>query len=251
MLDDVLADNAPDGSATSRSSTETLPLNFLELPVDILNIILSPLLTYKDPIAIFPDFKADVHPIPSAVNVLLIHPALLPIASHILYSNEFALDLTTSSTSLNRGVLRDMSSEEPRATLRKVRKLSVHLDKLRGFITEIVEPLLLDMAQRGDLRDLSVFISGRAMLQREPLANLPFQALLRCLSDPDIGHARLCVLRRAHTSSAWSEYRRRDVRQGLWLELDWEEMVRTIDPEGKETPVNGASVHSPHSARHV
>ncbi|KAK0386970.1 hypothetical protein NLU13_5283 [Sarocladium strictum] len=241
-----IAEHASDGPVRTAAAAPP-PLNFLELPVDVLNLILSPLLTYSDPIPIFPDFRPLSHPVPSAVTILLIHPALLPIANHILYGNEFLIDLTTSSTSLNRGLLQDLSSsEDPRATLRKVRRLTVHLDKLRGFVTDIVGPLLQDMTQAGELRDLSIFISGRATLHREPLLNLPLQALLRCLADPDIACARLCVLR-ASQRNGWSEFHRVDSMaspskaQQPWAELDWRAMIRIIDPDGKEVPA-GTSI---------
>ncbi|CAG9989954.1 unnamed protein product [Clonostachys byssicola] len=78
------------------------PINFLELPIEVLGQILQPLLTTPDhtPILLCPCSPAPFPP-RSVVSILLTHPRLHAIACPLLYgpSNSFLLDLTGEHSS--------------------------------------------------------------------------------------------------------------------------------------------------------
>ncbi|WKT39590.1 hypothetical protein QSH57_001409 [Fusarium oxysporum f. sp. vasinfectum] len=71
------------------TTSEVNSLNLLDLPVDILSIILKPLVTSLTPICLCPCTRSPVNPLP----ILLSHPALHTIATPLLYAgNGFLLD---------------------------------------------------------------------------------------------------------------------------------------------------------------
>ncbi|CAH0056675.1 unnamed protein product [Clonostachys solani] len=78
------------------------PINFLELPIEILSQILQPLLTTPDhtPILLCPCSPAPFPP-RSVLSILLTHPRLHAIACPLLYgpSNSFLLDLAGEHSS--------------------------------------------------------------------------------------------------------------------------------------------------------
>ncbi|KAL6889306.1 hypothetical protein HDV57DRAFT_486580 [Trichoderma longibrachiatum] len=238
------------------------PLHLFDLPIDILSLILSNLLTAPNntPIPLCPcTTKTTINPLP----IFLTHPSLYAIAHPLFYgpSNTFLLDLTgnhashvrhfiddnaaddlhddnnnTSSITLNRehpllplhrhteaapGSRFLLLSQESR---RKVRKLEMRIDRLRGWLWDDLGPFLQDMAVRGSLADMTLLVdesckkssssskdsraqsSSRAFLRdkRRVFERPPLEGLVRLLADPGIRQARLRV--RGRHQRAWCEF---------------------------------------------
>ncbi|KAL7812924.1 hypothetical protein V8C44DRAFT_328430 [Trichoderma aethiopicum] len=244
------------------------PLHLFDLPIDILSLILSNLLTAPNntPIPLCPCTTTTPKPI-NPLPIFLIHPSLYAIAHPLFYgpSNTFLLDLTgnhashvrhfiddnnaaddlhddnnTSSITLNRehpllpllhhhteaagaggGASRFLLlSQESR---RKVRKLEMRIDRLRGWLWDDLGPFLQDMAVRGSLADMTLLVdessknssskdssraqsSSRAFLRdkRRVFERPPLEGLVRLLADPGIRQARLRV--RGRHQRAWCEF---------------------------------------------
>ena len=169
-------------------------LNLLDLPIDILVLIITPLVTTPTTITLCPcALHTAAANLPSGIgSLLLVHPSIHAIACPILYSsNEFELDLTgkhgnavrrsledaasTASSKLERilGLDDDKGSHyaalkrrdmrllqlfaEPEAR-RRLRSLRVKLDRLRGWIDASIVPVLADMVLQGNLTELSICI---------------------------------------------------------------------------------------------
>lgn len=169
-------------------------LHLLDLPIDILTLIITPLVTTQTTITLCPcALHTAAANLPSGIcSLLLIHPSLHAIACPILYSsNEFELDLTgkhgnivrrsledatsTATSKLERILGMDDDSESRYAALkrrdmrllqlfsepearRRLRSLRVQLDRLRGWIDASIVPVLADMVLQGNLTDLSICI---------------------------------------------------------------------------------------------
>ncbi|KAH7321287.1 hypothetical protein B0I35DRAFT_408259 [Stachybotrys elegans] len=246
------------------------PLNLLDLPIDILHLILTPLLTTSQPILVCPCASPPL-PLHAALPILLTHPALYAVACPLLYSplNTFLLDLTGPHCSHVRRAVRDdkdggggddASSLFPSAALRRIAGLTIRTAKLRGWILGDVLPLVSDMAVRGSLVSLDVELAvpadkggvvAAAALQARPLLSL--------LADPYLRSSRLCVDERH--SPAWCRFhpgqrctgRMRSVSADAaaaaaaaaaadtrMVDVDWREIVREMDPEGRELAMGWA-----------
>ncbi|CAM1504097.1 Fc.00g016880.m01.CDS01 [Cosmosporella sp. VM-42] len=267
-------------------------LNFLDLPVDILNLILLPILTNPTPIPLCPCSSSPLNPLP----VLLIHPALYAIAVSVFYrANTFVLDSTGPHAQHIRRLLlwipgRPVAIPLARGTLlrtkdalRRIARLEVKIDRLRGWLEGIVVPKVQDMVVKGDLEHLSM--SVRSPVPRPTTTNIrrtreddmrmftqpPLEGLLRVLADPYLRTARLWVDVR-HVS-AWCRFHtgqpcalastgsgdgigagvdggvRSDAGgHGKAMEIDWREILRVVDPERKDVAV--AWAEDPATMRH-
>ena len=276
------------------ASDASYQLNLLDLPVDILTLILRYLVLEPEPIALCPcssssssspsPWSPDGDPPPpsppSPLDVFLAHPALHAIACPLFYgANAFELDLTGEHAAHVRRFLvvpprenRDLPSvpePPPRVlladalALRRVRRLALRLDRLRGWVGDALVPLVADMTVHGSLTDLALAIhaspssrSGRRELgrrkpppgapplHRDTFMRPPVPALLSLLADPYLRSARLFV-DPAH-GPAWSRFRFEDQDDAAAVgslssdagmaEVDWREVVREVDPEGREVP---------------
>lgn len=276
------------------------PLNLLDLPVDILALILTPLLKFNHTIELCPcDGHASVDAqLDQARSILLVHPHLHAVACPMLYSlNSFRLAITSRGhgsiqskylqsyhynakfESVRRkrgfgftddeqgkaeaeerrlvlGKLRLFTTESAR---RRVRRFELVLGSRRGWVDQVVTPVLADMVLAGNLAALSVRLwydaqdarhrqsyavrSGRAedaggdavIFTKPPLAGL-----FRLLADPYLETAELFV-GRGHPP-AWCKYHEKTEtsRQGAsrmscptGVLVDWRAIVRDVlDPEG-------------------
>ncbi|KAK9437661.1 hypothetical protein VB005_08657 [Metarhizium brunneum] len=168
-----------------------MSLHFLDLPVDILALILAPLLIQDGPIPLCPcgstgssdkdgngDNGISINPVP----ILLIHPAIYAIATPLFYEgNEFVLDLRLKHGLHARSYLDEEAEEDAldrregfkyddvnirrrrealalEGSLRRIRSLEIKILKLRGWIDARIVPLVRDMIVRGNLAELTVEI---------------------------------------------------------------------------------------------
>ncbi|KAH6609272.1 hypothetical protein Trco_002618 [Trichoderma cornu-damae] len=262
------------------------PLHLFDLPVDVLSLILQQLLTAPDGgiIPLCPCTASPINPVP----IFLIHPSLYAIAHPLFYgsSNTFLLDLTGNHASHLRRLVDDAGREQAQAQTqlllrrtggeclllsqdarRKVRKLDMRIDKLRGWLWDELGLFLQDMAVRGELCDLSLTVdystaakerpksASRAFLLRESsrvLERPPLKGLLRLLADPAIRAARLRVKGRhdgvwcgfhqgkeCSLSSPLGRRRHGDadaVKRGdddQVIEVDWRAILSAVDPDGR------------------
>ncbi|KAL6904636.1 hypothetical protein GGI43DRAFT_397727 [Trichoderma evansii] len=272
------------------------PLHLFDLPVDILSLILQPLLTAPDGgiIPLCPCTASRVNPVP----IFLIHPSLYAIAHPIFYgpANTFVLDLTEGHAThvrrfienaaedlpgdsewsgrqrtLNHVLLRHtggrflLLSQEAR---RKVHRLEMRIDKLRGWLWDDLGLFLQDMAVRGDLSDLNLLVDfstetkersnsiARAFLREKKtmFEKPPLEGLVRLLADPGIRMASLRV--KGRHDRAWCDFHQGGdcilksflrVRDGgddatkkegeEVVEIDWRAIIKMIDPEAKRRAV--------------
>ncbi|KAH7155418.1 hypothetical protein B0J13DRAFT_618868 [Dactylonectria estremocensis] len=218
-------------------------LNLLDLPVDILSIILQPLVTSPTPIQVCPCAASPINPL----AVLLTHPALHAIAAPLLFTaNEFVLDGTgPHAQHVRRRLAEAEAAEEAEAgqdamapassllTTRDARlrmaNLLVRFDRLRGWVHDGLVPMLMDMVVQGALEHLTVWVrsppegrhpqvqpvrrsraagNGGGGNGAEDLAMFtrpPLEGLLRVLADPFLRTARLWVDSRRHVR-AWCRF---------------------------------------------
>ncbi|KAF4972859.1 hypothetical protein FZEAL_9505, partial [Fusarium zealandicum] len=190
-------------------------LNILDLPVDVLSLILHPLITSPNPIQLCPCTASPINPLP----VLLSHPALYNIAAPMLYAgNDFVLDATgPHSQHIRRELMTPPEVDErlpgraelltTKDALRKVARLEVRIDRLRGWVGAGVVPLLTELAVQGRLEHLAVWVrtpgerrGGQAAAPQprrsdgtglDMFARPPLEGLLRVLADPYLLSARL------------------------------------------------------------
>ncbi|UNI23567.1 hypothetical protein JDV02_009380 [Purpureocillium takamizusanense] len=249
-----------------------LHLHLLDLPVDILSMILAPLLVSDHPIKLCNCAEAlprDINPLP----VMLAHPAFYAIASPLFYEgNEFELDtrgdhgphvrrclqgaadaamkqepflLTQDDDdgpSLNASVRRRSpvasSVLVERAALRKVKRLHVYVEKLRQWIDALLVPLLSDMVLAGNLVALTLVVrtaSGRNVAtRRDVFARRPLASLVRLLADPYLRERRLWVSA-AHGLDPLDGAQGQSTRFGDYecVSVDWRAALRLADPEGR------------------
>lgn len=160
------------------------PLHLLDLPVDILALILTPLLVQPQPVPIRPCSRPrQNHLLP----ILLSHPSIHAVAAPLYYSgNQFTLDVTGKHGSHIRRCLEEEAEAEAEAdggvsreymhdgmpamqrrrrdllcstgALRRIRCLAVKLDRLRGWMDTLVTPLLTDMVVSGSLAEVTITI---------------------------------------------------------------------------------------------
>lgn len=219
-------------------------LNLLDLPVDILSLILQPLLTSPTPIQLCPCSAPPINPLP----VLLAHPALHAIAAPLLFTaNEFVLDATgphaqhvrrrlaaaaaaaAAEEDGDAAVAADRAPPPSLLTTRdarlRVANLQVRFDRLRGWVHDGLVPMLLDMVVQGALEHLTVWVRSppeaqhpRAQQPRRRtgaedgdnndlamFARPPLEGLLRVLADPFLRTARLWVDEQRHVR-AWCRF---------------------------------------------
>ncbi|KAK2593214.1 hypothetical protein QQS21_009101 [Conoideocrella luteorostrata] len=273
-----------------------MSLHILDLPVDILALILAPLLVQSDPIPVCPcgsvanntTLGLSLNPLP----ILLIHPAIHAIAAPLFYEgNEFALDLRWKHGPHVRRCLDALADEEAhgdptrrlegpeddgiirrredlltlQSALRRIRSLEIKIMKLRGWIDGQIVPLVRDMIVSGCLAELYVKVytasvmsyqqqqqqqqsrpsstseqGNTSMFTRPPLAGL-----FGLLSDPYLRTARLWVSASVGGHDGWRPFqlpcsgsRRDDSEDGGDLEeIDWQSIVRILDPEGRDVAV--------------
>ncbi|KAF4337322.1 hypothetical protein FBEOM_8789 [Fusarium beomiforme] len=249
------------------TTSETDGLNLLDLPVDILSLILKPLVTSFAPIYLCPCTRSSINPLP----ILLSHPALHTIATPLLYAgNEFLLDATGPHAQHIRRELQSIpggsSDRLPgRATLlttqdalRRIARLEVRIDRLRGWVGADIIPLLTELAVQGRMDYLAVWVRTpvepktpvhfRPAKPRKDLAMFarpPLEGLLHVLADPYLLSARLWVDAR-HTKM-WCRFHAGRCgaesgdpgRERERVEIDWREIIRVVDPERKEIMVIG------------
>ncbi|KAG5926321.1 hypothetical protein E4U42_003415 [Claviceps africana] len=165
-----------------------MPTHILDLPVDIIALILRPLLVQADPIPLCPcghlaDSTASLTP--DALPILLSHPAIHAIAAPLFYQgNAFVLDLRGKHGPHVRRCLDEWAEEEAHAdpsrrlegpeddgilhrarhlltmrpALRRIRCLEMRIVKLRAWIENQTVPLVKDMIVSGGLAELHVKI---------------------------------------------------------------------------------------------
>jgi hypothetical protein len=278
---------------------ESQPLHLFDLPVDILSLILQPLLTAPNGgiISLCPCTASPVNPVP----IFLTHPSLYAIAHPIFYgpTNTFVLDLTQGHASHVRRFIEDAAEDLPsdvewsgrqqqtqnqvllrhtggrflllsQEARRKVHRLEMRIDKLRGWLWDELGLFLRDMAVRGDLSDLSLLVDystvnrertksiSRAFLRERKniFEKPPLEGLVRLLADPGIRVASLKV--KGRHDRAWCDFHQGGdcilksflrVREGgdddasrkkqdeEVVEIDWRAILRVIDPDAKRTAV--------------
>ncbi|KAH7156231.1 hypothetical protein EDB81DRAFT_786360 [Dactylonectria macrodidyma] len=151
--------------------------NLLDLPVDILSLILRPLVTSPMPIQVCPCAASPINPL----AVLLTHPALHAIAAPLLFTaNEFVLDATgphaqhvrrrlaeaaAAATAAEEGEAASQDAMAPASSLLTTRdarlrmaNLQVRFDRLRGWVHDGLVPMLMDMVVQGALEHLTVWV---------------------------------------------------------------------------------------------
>ncbi|EHK40364.1 uncharacterized protein TrAtP1_006455 [Trichoderma atroviride] len=277
---------------------ESQPLHLFDLPVDLLSLILQPLLTAPDGgiISLCPCTASPVNPVP----IFLTHPSLYAIAHPIFYgpANTFVLDLTQGHASHVRRFIENAAEDLPgdvewsgrqqqtqnhvllrhtggrflllsQEARRKVHRLEMRIDKLRGWLWDELGLFLRDMAVRGDLSDLTLLVdysagtkertksTSRAFLREKKTVfeKPPLEGLVRLLADPGIRMASLRV--KGRHDRAWCDFHQGGdcilksflrVREGgddvmkkkqdeEVVEIDWRAILRVVDPEAKRTAV--------------
>ncbi|OBS26950.1 hypothetical protein FPOA_00891 [Fusarium poae] len=250
---------------------DTFKLNILELPVDILSLILRPLVTSSTPIYLCPCTPSPINPLP----ILLSHPALYAIATPLLYAgNQFLLDATGPHAQHIRRELQDAPAGADerlpgRATLlttpgslRRIARMELRIDRLRGWLGSDVVPLLTELAVQGRMDYLTIWVRtpaeprtvGSHLAKHEKDMHMfsrpPLEGLLRVLADPYLVSAQLWV--DARHSKTWCRFHAggcgaesgdpgpgRERERERRVEIEWREIIRLVDPERKEITVIG------------
>lgn len=270
-------------------------MNLLELPVDIISLILTPLLKLDRPLELCPcpDHGRLSPRLQDVRSIFLVHPSLHAIACPMFYSlNTFKLEVSSSKHGLlqSKGLQAHYYRAEARlqsgglssssfttqdrhdmgrlllfvapSARRRIRNFVVDLGRLRGWVDEIVTPVLCDMILAGNLASLSInlqYNDARHGRQRhvyrtqnpnnsgldagnDPsiFTKPPLAGLLKVLADPDLESAQL-VVSKGHPP-VWCKYHRTDSHtdsNSLGLPcpdntaVDWLAIVREVlDPEG-------------------
>lgn len=276
---------------------ERYPLNLLDLPVDILSLILTPLLKFDTDIELCPcsDHGQLDQQLAIARSVLLVHPQLHAIACPMLYSlNTFRLSLLFSGHgSLQTKMLqiyahgdasrrtRDVpavlgENADARGSLgaeqrqemgklqlfvtpsarRRIRTFVLEVGRHRGWIDQVVTPVLSDMILAGNLASLAITLVypanaakvRNAFVRRNlNLLNLdhdtrilmspPVKGFFQLLADPDLESSKLFVTK-GHPP-IWCEYHdfpknsHEKQKCPSTSQVDWLTIVREVlDPEG-------------------
>lgn len=230
-------------------------LHLLDLPVDLLYLMLRPLLVSRERIQLCPCAGPPVDVRPLAV--LLTHPTVHAVACPLLYeANVFALDVRGEHGPHVRRCLGDAAAagaaepgtddEEPgaglhrgpsplllqRSALRRMSTVELRVGRLRAWVDWHVVPLLSDMALGGALAALDVYVSAPGDQHAPPTADVlarpPLPGLLRVLGDPYLRRARLLWVSGGGADEDPEE---------AAAEVDWREMLREADPEGRHRVV--------------
>ncbi|KAL6863075.1 hypothetical protein ACO1O0_003319 [Amphichorda felina] len=273
------------------------PLHLLDLPIEILTLILRPLLTTHPPRAPIPLCACSPAPLAHlscVLPILLAHPRLHAVATPLLYGpeHEFLLDLAGAHHARARREFEDPSSSElpslsppsplglprggggggdhglmdSRDALRRVARLSLRLDRLRGWMAERVVPLVADMILRGQLTALDVFVvtdgaqhrqqGGKKHLRYDRVRLMPgspLAGIMGLLADPYLRSARMFI--QVGHGAEWCQFHGdgrggcsegegegegedgdASSRDGV-VEVDWRSMIRDADPAGEHFPV--------------
>lgn len=115
-----------------------------------------------------------------------------------------------------------------RSALRRMKRIEVRLDRLRGWLEWQVVPLLSDMALTGGLDSLDVYVyrddysAAREVLTRPPMGSVP-----RVLGDPYLRRARLL----------WVTGNEEPAAAPREVEVDWRQMLHEADPDGRHRVV--------------
>ncbi|KAG6012967.1 hypothetical protein E4U43_007555 [Claviceps pusilla] len=173
----------------------SMPTHILDLPVDIIALILSPLLVQADPIPLCPcghlpnSSRTTSLSLGPILPILLIHPAIHAIAAPLFYQgNTFVLDLRGKHGPHVRRCLDELAGEKEdeaaradprrwldgpeddgilhrtrdlltvRPALRRIRCLEMRVVKLRAWVENLIVPLVKDMIVSGGLAELFVKI---------------------------------------------------------------------------------------------
>ncbi|RGP65982.1 hypothetical protein FLONG3_8985 [Fusarium longipes] len=247
----------------------TFKLNLLDLPVDILGLILKSLVTSSTPIQLCPCTPSPINPLP----ILLSHPALHAIATPLLYAgNGFLLDATGPHAQHIRRELQDAPSGSDeripgRATLlttpgalRRIARIELRIDRLRGWLGSDIVPLLTELAVHGRMDYLTIWVRtpaeprtpcfhpGKQEKDMHMFSRPPLEGLLRVLADPYLVSAQLWV--DAQHPKTWCRFHAGGCgaesggpgpgrEQERRVEIEWREIIRLVDPERKEITVIG------------
>ncbi|KAG6046308.1 hypothetical protein E4U17_007948 [Claviceps sp. LM77 group G4] len=165
-----------------------MPLQLLDLSIDVLELILRLVLVREDAIPLCPcgqirysSAGLRVNPLP----IMLVHPATYSIGSRIFYQeNTFALDLRGNHRAHVQRYLRGLSYActpsaikdydrmyrrkdvlEMKPVLHRIRYLDMRLEELRDWVETLVLPLVRDMILSGSLVKLRVVLHGRAAIR--------------------------------------------------------------------------------------
>lgn len=190
-------------------------LHLLELPVDVLNLILTPLLVSSTPVPLCPCTRSPIDP----TDVFLIHPALYTIAAPLFYRvNTFVLDASGSHGQHVRrllmpgsGVPMTRAREQlltTRDALMRIAKLHFRADRMRGWLHDVIVPTIQDMVVQGSLEHFVLRVSYsncegsqswiKHMQHRQDkdldmFTRPPLEGLLRILADPYLRTSELWV----------------------------------------------------------
>ncbi|KAL7943177.1 hypothetical protein V8C42DRAFT_329919 [Trichoderma barbatum] len=274
-------------------------IHLFDLPVDILSLILQQLVTAPNGIIPLCPCTAGALGI-NPVSIFLIHPSIYAIAHPLFYgpANTFLLDLTGHHASHVRRFIDDAAGDLPddaerggrqqaqtqlllrqtggqfllvsQEARRRVRKLEMRIDRLRGWLWGDLGPFLQDMAVRGELGDLTLVVddgtgtkerpqsASRLLLRqkRRVFDRPPLEGLVRLLADPAIREARLRV--KGRHDRAWCEFHQgKECGSMSFLrpssggnaddalkkeaeevvEIDWRAILKVVDPEGRRRAV--------------
>lgn len=232
-------------------------LNLLDLPVELLRLILQPILTTSDPICLCPCSSSPINPLP----VFLIHPALYAIALPLFYGdNTFLIDASNAGShnrhlrSLFEDPERVVSAGGPvllnRDILRRMARLEFRIQQLRAWLDDAFVPILQDMIINGSLEHLTLWIRCRLKCIPLPIrllphhkrpdetaffARPPLNGLIRTLADPylrtarlqvDVGHPPVWCRFHAGPPCAGTTG---DESPGV-VEFDWRALLPLVDP---------------------
>lgn len=278
-------------------------MNLLDLPIDILALILTPLVKFDTAIELCPcpDHGELGDRLEVARSVLLVHPHLHAIACPMLYRlNAFKMSIVSGmhgglqtkmlqayyhSDASGRGrvepalfddaidVPGSLAAEERRemgklqlfvtpSARRRIRTFVLEVGCHRGWIDQVVTPVLSDMILAGNLASLSITLLYRSpdtmarknfatanphastlSSEKDPVifTKPPLRGFFQVLADPDLETSRLFLSRRH--PPAWCKYHSRDLHHDYQREngpstalVDWKAIIREVlDPNGVKT----------------
>lgn len=278
-------------------------MNLLDLPVDVLALILAQLVKFDKVIELCPcsNHGELSDQLETARLILLVHPHLYAIACPMLYSlNTFKMSIVSGrhgapqakmlqtyyhSDASGRArtepalfadptdVPDSLAAEERRemgklqlfvtpSARRRIRTFVLEVGRHRGWIDQIVTPVLSDMILAGNLASLSITLlyqhpdvrprnffrttspnvsspssGGDPVIFTKP----PLRGFFQVLADPDLETSRLFLSKRH--PPAWCKYHSGDLHCDLQggkgpstAAVDWQAIVREIlDPRGVKT----------------
>lgn len=240
--------------------------NLLDLPVDLLDLVLKYLLTSPDPICLCPCSSSLVNPLP----VFLTHSALYSIALPLFYrQNTFVIDTTGLHNRHIKHLFENAASTVParcpvllnRDTLRRMARLEFRISQLRAWLSIEFVPILQDMIINGSLEHLTLRIhcplKCQGVLHRKLphhkrpdesalFTRPPLNGLIRTLADPYLRTARLQV--DTDHPKAWCRFHsgpqctgaEGNNKPGLSpdvVEFDWRALLALVDPERRDIAV--------------